>query len=81
MDIPVGKVISEHEQKKIGDWEGNEDTFIRLIDMNGDGRTDVLESKERDDWTLYLNLPGRVSDPSASRTASFGVSDVSRPVP
>ncbi len=66
LDIPVGKVISEHEQKKIGDWEGNEDTFIRLIDMNGDGRTDVLESKERDYWTLYLNLPGRVSDPSAS---------------
>lgn len=35
------------------------DTWRKTIDINGDGRLDVIDARESDDkWTIYLNTPG-----------------------
>jgi hypothetical protein len=41
-----------------------ESTFVQIIDFNGDGRPDVLDARDKTDWTAYLNYPGPNGQPT-----------------
>jgi RHS repeat-associated protein len=52
--------ISWSTQARYGEfWENHDHTWRQTIDVNGDGRLDLVDARqEADTWTIYLNTPG-----------------------
>jgi hypothetical protein len=49
---------SESARYDLG-WQNHQHVWRQAIDVNGDGRIDVIDATEQADvWTIYLNTPG-----------------------
>ena len=58
---------------------GLTDTSLTLIDMNGDGLSDIVHVGQNNDWAVYLNLPGQNTWNNDNTNWAHGVSSFNNP--
>ena len=89
---PLGQMQTGQVRYRYSNRRVYELTWVQQIDVNGDGRLDIVDAREGPHWKVLLNMPGPDGAPEwLERTfeidrlrqhlASIGVPDIGGPLP